>query len=271
MGSPFWVRTLINKTFSQRFFWSRMSRYPLMGRLIDHLLFDGDDIMYLPKDAAIPVNRRVEGRSDVVLPSQVLAHFIRSARYHWIMDFCICRDSTQCKDYPISLGCLFLGQAAMDINPKFGRPVSMDDALQHAARCREAGLVHLIGRNKLDSVWLNVGPGTKLLTVCNCCPCCCLWKVLPVISGEIGDKVTRMPGVSVAVTDECVGCGTCAKDVCFVDAIHLDNNRAVISDACRGCGRCVTVCPKQAIEIHFEGEKAIAKSVERISGLVDLK
>lgn len=26
----------------------------------------------------------------------------------WIMDTCICRDSEQCEDYPIDMGCLFL-------------------------------------------------------------------------------------------------------------------------------------------------------------------
>jgi ferredoxin len=47
-------------------------------------------------------------------------------------------------------------------------------------------LVHMVGRNKLDSVWL-------------------------------GAKVTRMPGVIVAASDRCVDCGTCTEDVCFVD------------------------------------------------------
>jgi ferredoxin len=271
MGSPYWMKILINKTFSQRFFWSKLSNYPVVGKIIDKLLFEADDIIFLPKDSAIPVNKSLDGREDMVMPSQVLDHFIKAAKYHWIMDFCICRDSSHCEDYPTELGCLFLGEAAMGINPKFGRPVTADEALAHAARCREAGLVHLIGRNKLDTVWLNVGPGRKLLTVCNCCPCCCLWKVLPVIKDDIADKITRMPGVSVTVSDRCVGCGTCTKDVCFVEAIRLDGDRAVISDACRGCGRCVTVCPTEAIDITTGSEQGVADAIERISALVELE
>jgi hypothetical protein len=90
------------------------------------------------------------------------------------MNTCLCRDAKQCKDYPIDLGCLFLGEAALGINPRLGRGVTKREALEHIRRCREAGLVHLIGRNKLDTVWLGVGPGDKLLTICHCCPCCCL-------------------------------------------------------------------------------------------------
>ena len=115
-----------------------------------------------------------------------------------------------------------MGEAVHGINPNLGRLVSKEEAHEHVRKCREAGLVHLIGRNKLDAVWLNVGPGDKLLTVCNCCPCCCLWKILPDVNPEIGRKITKMAGVNVEVTDRCVGCGTCIQEnICFVDAIRL--------------------------------------------------
>jgi len=205
-----------------------------------------------------------------VLSSQVLEHFIRQAEHHWIMNFCICRDSNACKDYPIDLGCLFLGEAAMGINPRFGRKATAEEALEHAGRCREAGLVHLIGRNKLDTVWLNVGPGKKLLTVCNCCPCCCLWKILPEINTRIVSKVNRMPGLAVSVTEDCIGCGACTKEVCFVDAVRLENRRAFIGDDCRGCGRCVTVCPQEAIRITIDRRDCISAAIDKIGNRVDI-
>ena len=187
-----------------------------------------------------------------------------------IMNACICRDANQCQDYPIDLGCLFLGEAALGINPQLGRRVTKENALEHVRRCREAGLVHLIGRNKLDTVWLGVGPGDKLLTVCNCCPCCCLRRVLPHVAPRISAKVTRMDGVTVAVSDRCVGCGTCTRGICFVDAIQMIDHRAAISDACRGCGRCVSVCPEEAIEISIEYDQFVEQSIARISPLVDV-
>ncbi len=271
MGNPYFIKFLINKTFSQRFFWSKLTRYPFIGRMVDHLLFEGDDIFYLPKDGVIPIDAAIEPPGSIAAPSAVVDHFIRSSGTRWIMDFCICRDSTGCKDYPRDLGCLFLGEAAKSINPKFGREVGVEEALEHVRRCREAGLVHLIGRNKLDAVWLGVGPGEKLLTICNCCPCCCLWKVLPAISPEISEKVSRMPGVSVEVTDACVGCGTCTKNVCFVNAISVENKRAMIdADVCRGCGRCADACPTGAIEIHIEDNDYVDTAIDRISALVDV-
>ncbi|MCP4516628.1 MAG: 4Fe-4S ferredoxin, partial [Delftia sp.] len=207
---------------------------------------------------------------DMVLVLEVLGGFMEKANYHWMMKGCICCDSNGCQDYRIDLGCLFLGEAVLGINPRLGRRVSKDEALEHVRRGAEAGLVHLIGRNKLDTVWMGVGPGDKLLTICNCCPCCCLWRVLPDLVPWIGDKVTRMPAVMVSVPERCIGCGTCTREVCFVDAIRLQGERAVISDACRGCGRCVSVCPQGAIELVIDDEDFMEKTVQRIAPLVDV-
>jgi len=35
MSGPSFVKTIIRKTFSQRFFLSRFTRYPVLGRLIE--------------------------------------------------------------------------------------------------------------------------------------------------------------------------------------------------------------------------------------------
>ena len=64
-------------------------------------------------------------------------------------------------------------------------------------KCHEAGLVHIIGRNKIDSVWLNIGPKEELLLIYQCCPCCCLWKMVPEIPKAIGNIITSMIGVKL--------------------------------------------------------------------------
>ena len=231
-----------------------------------------DDLFYLPGDRVlISLNQPVPRGENVLLPSHVVEHFIEAAGYHWIMDRCLCRDAEKCQDYPIDLGCLFLGESAAGINPKLGRRVTRDEALAHVRRCQEAGLVHLIGRNKLDTVWLGVGPGDRLLTICHCCPCCCLWRVLPDVRAEIGAGLMRMPGVVVRVTERCVGCGECTQGTCFVDAIRLENGRAVIDPACRGCGRCVAVCPHGAIELVVEDDDYVEQAIRRISAHVDVR
>ena len=131
MASPYAIKKIINKTFSGRFVLSRLSHLALIGRVIDFLLFKDDDIMYLPQDKTIPINHRLDGRNELVLPSQILDRIIETAGYHWIMDFCICRESSDCRDFPKDLGCLFMGEATLDINPKFGRPVNAAAARNH--------------------------------------------------------------------------------------------------------------------------------------------
>jgi ferredoxin len=270
MSRPVWFVELLKKVYPSRFLLAGATRMPILRDIAERCFFDGDDLIYLPRNRVIQVNQTVDTAADMVLPSEVVEYFIERANYHWIMNTCLCRDANECQDYPIDLGCLFLGQATLGINPQLGRQVTKEEALEHVRRCREAGLVHLIGRNKLDTMWLGVGPGEKLLTICNCCPCCCLWRVLPNFAPQIGDKISRMPGVTVKVSDQCVGCGVCTQDVCFVDAIQLVEGRAVISQACRGCGRCVSVCPQEAINIYIEYDQFVEKSIARISQLVDV-
>lgn len=240
--------------------------------MAEKLLFADDQLFVVPKRRTIQIDEPVEGRQEqLVLPYEVVEHFIRQSPHRWRMDRCICREASGCRDYPVDLGCLFLGEAAQGIHPKLGRPVTEHQALDHVSRCRDAGLVHLIGRNKLDTVWLNVGPGYRLLTICNCCPCCCLWRILPDVHPRIADRVAKMPGVSVEVTEHCAACGTCTSEsVCFVDAITLTEERADITDACRGCGRCVAACPNEAIELRVEDPAYVTRAIERIAAVVDL-
>ncbi|MFX0042240.1 MAG: DUF362 domain-containing protein [Candidatus Hodarchaeota archaeon] len=270
MARPLWFVALIKKTFPNVKLIAKMTKIPIIGRLFDKLLFEGDDIIYLTQDKLIPINQSIERQDDLVLPSQVLEYFINKANYHFIMNTCICRESMDCQDYPKDLGCLFMGEGTLDINPQLGRKVSKEEALEHSKKCREAGLVHLIGRNKLDQQWLGVGDGKKLLTVCNCDPCCCLWRITPVLTPRISSKVTKLAGVKVKVTEKCIGCGTCTKNICFVDAIHLVENRASINENCKGCGRCVSDCPQNAIELTFEDEEYVKKAIKRIDKLVDI-
>jgi ferredoxin len=223
----------------------------------------------LPKDQTIKIDLALDYPESTVIPSQVVEHFINQASHHWIMDFCICREGDHCEDYPRDLGCIFLGEPVLQINSKLGRLVTKQEALEHARRCREAGLVHSIGRNRLDSIWLGAGPVDQLMTICNCCPCCCLWGILPDLTPRISHKITRLPGVEVEVTEDCIGCGECGNGVCFTDAIIIENGRAEITLECRGCGRCVEVCPEDAIILRINGQENIQQAISRLNELVE--
>lgn len=260
--------SLLKAAFPRRNLAARATRLPIVGDALRRWLFLGDDLVYLPETRVIELGIPLERPEETVLPHQLVERFIERAGFIWQMNKCICRDASGCRDYPVDFGCLFLGEAAKEINPALGRPVTREEALEYARACRDAGLVHLVGRNKMDTVWLGVGPGNRLLTICHCCPCCCLWKALPHVSREISGAVSRLPGVSVSVAEDCTGCGACARDTCFVNAITVHEGRANISDACRGCGRCVAECPSGAIRLEYQGAESVDAAFQRLSELV---
>lgn len=269
LGRPLWFVILLKQLYKQRKFAALITNMPLIGPMIVKYMFSGDTLVCLTKDTVIPINHSLEPQIETILPSHVAEYFVEEANYHWIMDFCICRSSNHCRDYPSELGCLFLGKAAMQINPKIGHKASKEEALEHLRKCREAGLIHFIGKVKGDELWLGASPGNQLLTICNCCPCCCIAGLIKYMSPIIAKHYRKLPGVEITVTDRCVGCGTCVK-TCFVNAIHLINKHAVIGEMCRGCGRCVEICPKKAITLTLNDSQFIQKTIDHISKYVNL-
>jgi ferredoxin len=274
LSRPLWFIEFIKKHFKWRYFGAEMTKWPIIGPLMERALFNGhktgDALFYLPKDRVI-IQQCVDDQENIVVPSEVVAHFIRQARYIFLMNYCICREAANCQNYDHDIGCIFLGDAVLDIHPKLGRLVDQETALAHLERARKAGLVHLIGRDKIDAVWMGVKPSTKLMTICNCCPCCCLFRFLPNLAPKLQKKIERMPGVSVEVTEDCIGCGKCTEGVCFIDAVHLEDGKAVISEDCRGCGNCAEVCPVGAIKVIIEREDYIENAIERLSQAVDVR
>ncbi len=275
MARPNWLLKILKTGFPKRKALARLTRVAPIRKIADELFFNGDHVVYLPRDDAVLKTIRVEKEldvpEDIVLPSAIVHHFIDQADFIWRMNFCICRSASDCKDYPIDYGCLFMGEAARGINPEWGRKITREEAHEYIKRCGEAGLIHMIGRNKIDTLWLGVRPGEKLLTVCNCCPCCCLWKMLPDMNSEIGKKVMGLPGIHIEVTDDCVGCGVCTEDVCFVDAIEVVDGRAVIGGMCRGCGLCVEVCPASAIELIVDNAQVFRTAIEYLEARVEVR
>lgn len=268
---------MLSKVFWTRFGLAAMTRRSrLFNRLVTRLMFDGDDMIVLPKDQVV-TSRRIDvninledGGETTVLPSDVVKSIIDRADDIFIMNFCLCRRSNGCDDYPTDKGCVFLGKGVHKIPPEFGHLATAEEAKAYIDECTELGLVHIIGRNKLDSVWLHTGDKKDLMTICNCCPCCCLWNMIRNISDDIGSTFKRMDGVTVSIEpDACIGCG-CCQDICFTKAIAvMDGKCSLNMDLCRGCGRCTEVCPADAISLDFD-ESVVSSEVERISGLVNL-
>jgi len=73
----------------------------------------------------------------------------------------------------------------------------------------------------------------------------------------------KLDGISIEVSEDCTGCGTCAEQ-CFISAIEVVDGKAIIGEYCRACGRCATVCPDQAIRVSIDDPDFLEKSYQRI-------
>lgn len=264
-----WAYKLVYKPRLYRFDYTKNNpqRAKRARKRLDRIIYPDDALVCLPKDEII-INQSIDAPESIPLPTKVIDHFIDNSCYRAIMNYCSCRESNGCKDYPIEYGCLFLGKAASKIHPDLHRSVTREEAKAHIQKGREAGLIQLAGRANLDTYYLGVGPHEKLFTICSCCPCCCIGIAIPHLSPEFTDWFYKMPGVEVNVTDECIGCEKCLS-ACMYGGIKMENSHAVITDRCRGCGSCVETCPSKAIDIRMDKD-AVQRTIDFISQRVDV-
>lgn len=242
----------------------------LYKKVVEKFFFEDDEIIVIPN--TISVNKKIESEGSEFLPTEIIKEVIKRSDDIVIMNSCLCRTSNNCQDYPQDIGCIFLGPTSKRIPEHIGKKASVEEALEQVDRADEAGLSHIIGRNKIDTVWMNVRPGKGLLTICHCCPCCCLWKVYPNLDDDITDKLERLDGVTVSLSEEnCRMCKKCLDEVCMFNAIGLKDNKITIDhDTCRGCGLCANTCKFGAINIDYT-EEAVDNIVNRLEDLIEIK
>lgn len=260
---------VVNRIFHWRFWIAGLTKKSKVAKkVINKMLFEKDEVLVLPN--TIPINQKIESDGSDFLPTDVMKEVIKQCDDIVIMDTCLCRTSNKCEDYPQDIGCIFLGPTSRKIPRAIGHTATVEEALDHVDKADAAGLSHIIGRNKIDSVWMNVRPGEGLLTICHCCPCCCLWKVVPNLEDEIANKISRLDGVSIKINeDNCKKCLKCLKQDCMFDAIHLENGKITINqEMCRGCGLCANVCKFDAITVNYDN-KTIDNVINRMYNLIE--
>lgn len=273
--STFFVKRLFHLRFLLAK-WTKKSK--LYKKFIDKLLFENDEIYIIPNDNFIKTTKKIEVNEIIeeselrFLPSDLLKEVIKKSKHIVIMKNCLCRISNDCKDYPHDIGCIFIGKTTEKISRDFCYEASQEEAIEHVNKAVRHGLSHLIGKNKIDSLWMNAKPAKDLLTICHCCPCCCLWKVIPDLETSIANKCKRLPDLKVELnSDKCSLCKKCLNDICFTKAISLKNKKIDINqDLCRACGRCGDICSTGAITIKYS-DKSINTVLNRIPQLIDLE
>ena len=269
---PEWWLAVLAKIWPITWISAKATTWPVLGPVVAKIalpLFSRRNlnISYIPIDE--PLSPSVTS----LLPVQVVETLVERSSHHAIIKRCTCRDARQCKEHPIELGCMFLGEGARDIDSRIARHVSKKEAIEHLHKTVHHGLVPMVGRVKIDNYIWGVRDTGKLVTLCFCCQCCCTiltsLKYLP--KDALGSVVT-LEGVQVKTAlDLCDGCGICA-DGCPAGALQI-NNLKVERDVqkCKTCGRCVAVCPQNAVSVEVEDiDAAVEALTERIKPVADL-
>jgi len=246
----------------------KLTRFPIMGK-VGHLALDTEssNISY------IPINEELELPEGIAAPESIAEHFIRQSSHRFIMASCPCRKANDCHNFPHDIGCIWIGGATAEINapPEIGRLASVEEAIEHLHRARNAGLITVLGKFKPDALALGVFKDHKrFMTLCNCCSCCCMVKFVREGRPEYKMIVNRLQGLTVNVNAErCKGCGECAE-ACMFGQITVTNQKAQISTDCKGCGFCASACPNKAISIRIDDPTFIEEAVDRLSCAVDV-
>ncbi len=246
----------------------RMSRQPIVGQVIQPFYSTR-----LHQATIIPVNEAVATGDNVALPYTLLESLAQRASARFLMADCLCRSSHDCQSHPHTLGCLYLGDGAAQINPKMGRLATVDESLAHIQTAMSSGLMPLIVHTVFDAYLLGINYN-RMLTICFCCDCCCAVRNgLRLGPSKFRNIVQRLPGVSVEITTDCIECGRC-QEVCHVRAITLpsqDHGLGMVSDDCKGCGECVAACPVGAIHLRVDDEtQVLSQLMLRIEKRTDI-
>lgn len=227
--------------------------------------------LFGPEDISltyIPINESVELPDSCTAPFSIIENFVKKASHHVIIKRCPCRTQNRCKNHNPNIGCLFLGEGGKTVNPKIGRHATLDDALEHIERAKDDGLLPMIGKFKGDAMLFGVKDADRLMTICNCCECCCVNTAMHFAAKNIRDFIVPLKGISIDFhADKCIGCGNCA-DICIFKQIEIINGKAVKKKECKLCGRCADACDRNAFTVHVTDTDYVELYSQEISKIV---
>jgi UDP-glucose 4-epimerase len=239
-----------------------LARIPRLARLHPWTRPDKTNVRWLP------INVDIEQPGSAPLPHEILFRFIEEASHRVVYNRCVCREANSCEHYPIGIGCLQMGDSALDSDTPLRREVGVDEAKQYVRNAISEGLVPVVGKVRIDNFIFDIKDRARLLTVCFCCECCCITRFNRYAPAGYMDSIfPRLDSIAIEVTDDCTGCGTCAEH-CYIKAIEVTDGKAVIGEMCRACGRCASFCPSGAVKVSIDDPEFLDHAYETIRSFV---
>jgi len=221
----------------------------------------------------IPINKSLGKYENQIIPIKVFKHFIDKASNIVMQNDCPCRRINDCKDHSKEYGCMYMGDDTINIliTEDKGRVATKEEALERVRLAVENGLIPLLGRAMDEADAFGVNDTGHFLSMCFCCPCCCIdGKILTNATVAI-DLFHRMEGVTVQVDENlCIGCEKCLEICVFRGMEIFDGKAKVNQDRCVGCGRCETVCPNDAVSIDITDLSCVEEQIKKLESHVQV-
>jgi len=199
-----------------------------------------------PIDRVVPVEREIDVKKDVVLPSEEASKLIDN-NHEIAVAYCYCRHEKAVLNDPCKVkapveNCLLLGKSAkFAIQYGFARSISKDDAKKILHEAEDYGLVHKIFH-------AHQNPEKNIEGICSCCKCCC--GTFQLHRRGAMPFHTRTSYIAIVVGENCTACGTCVE-MCPMETIELEDNVVKINrDKCIGCGICAHHCDEDVLKLE---------------------
>lgn len=201
----------------------------------------------------LPLNAPIKDQPNAVLPRKMIDDVIDKSSFRVILNECICRRGTGCKDFPIDFGCLFIGEGARNLlRGGVAREATKEEAKAHIQKAADMKLVPIAAYVKIEQwvMGLSKENHNRLLEICLCCPCCCIgFHNFRHITPEFRRQVFKSVGFVAKSLPTCQGCFECVSK-CPAGAIRIKGDKVwVKEDECVGCGICQNTCPHKAIRL----------------------